>query len=148
MRAKRATFTFWVAKSWLKMPKIVHFDEILKAWSLWSNSVTRHAIFNRPKTGEKCHNSEIQIQHFWQFLSYRVFENKPKCLIWISEFWHFPPIFVLLKLTCLVTLFDQVFKKLAKLTIFDQFLSKKYWIWICNFGIFHQFMSYLKWPVW
>ena len=29
------------------------------------------------------------------------------------EFWHFPPIFVLLKLTCLVTLFDrklQVFK--------------------------------------
>ena len=23
------------------------------------------------------------------------------------EFWHFPPIFVLLKLTCLVTLFDR-----------------------------------------
>ena len=26
------------------------------------------------------------------------------------EFWHFPPIFVLLKLTCLVTLFDPSFK--------------------------------------
>ena len=27
--------------------------------------------------------------------------------IGIFQFWHFPPIFVLLKLTCLVTLFDQ-----------------------------------------
>ena len=37
------------------------------------------------------------------------------------EFWHFPPIFVLLKLTCLITLFDrklQVFKTSPKLTIF------------------------------
>ena len=34
------------------------------------------------------------------------------------EFWHFSPIFVLLKLTCLVTLFDrnlQIFQKLAKM---------------------------------
>ena len=42
---------------------------------------------------------------------------------------HFPPIFVLLKLTCLVTLFDcklQVFKNSPKLTIFgifDELLS-------------------------
>ena len=37
------------------------------------------------------------------------------------EFWQFPPIFVLFKLTCLVTLFDrklQVFKSSAKWTIF------------------------------
>ena len=27
--------------------------------------------------------------------------------VWIFQFWHFPPIFVLLKLTCLVTLFDR-----------------------------------------
>ena len=36
----------------------------------------------------------------------------------------FPPIFVLLKLTCLVTLFDrklQVFKKLAKMDFFGIF---------------------------
>ena len=40
------------------------------------------------------------------------------------EFWHFPPNFVLLKLTCLVTLFDsklQVFKKLAKMDHFWHF---------------------------
>ena len=45
------------------------------------------------------------------------------------EFWHFPPIFVLLKLTCLVTLFDrklQVFKNSPKWTIF---------------GIFNQLLS-------
>ena len=34
LRAKRATFTFWVAKSSLKMPKIVHFGNFLKTWSL------------------------------------------------------------------------------------------------------------------
>ena len=42
-----------------------------------------------------------------------LFENYSKCRIWISQFWHFPPMFVILKLTCLVTLFDgklQVFK--------------------------------------
>ena len=44
-------------------------------------------------------------------------------------FWHFPPIFVLLKLTCLVTLFDrklQVFKNSPKWSIFgisNQLLS-------------------------
>ena len=41
-----------------------------------------------------------------------LFENHPKL---IFEFWHFPPIFVRLKLTCLVTLFDrklQVFNNL------------------------------------
>ena len=45
------------------------------------------------------------------------------------EFWHFPPIFVLLKLTCLVTMFDrklQVFKNSPKWNIF---------------GIFNQLLS-------
>ena len=40
------------------------------------------------------------------------------------EFWHFPPIFDLLKLTRLVTLFDcelQVFKNLPKWIIFGIF---------------------------
>ena len=40
------------------------------------------------------------------------------------EFWHFPPIFILLKLTFLVTLFDrklQVFKNSPKWTIFGIF---------------------------
>ena len=31
----------------------------------------------------------------------------PKCSILIFEFWHFPPMFDLLKLACLVTLFDR-----------------------------------------
>ena len=58
-----------------------------------------------------------------------VFENHPKCRIWIFQFWHFPPIFDLLKLTCLVTLFDrklQVFKNSPKwnlLGIFNELLS-------------------------
>ena len=51
-------------------------------------------------------------------------ENHPKCRIRIIEFWHFPPIFVPLKLTCLVTLFDrklQVFKNSPKWVIFVLF---------------------------
>ena len=45
-----------------------------------------------------------------------LFENYSKCRIWSFEFWHFPPIFVLLNLTCLVTLFDRKLQvqKLAK----------------------------------
>ena len=53
-----------------------------------------------------------------------LFENYPKCRIWILEFWHFPPFFVLLKLTYLVTLFDrklQFFKNSPKWTIFGIF---------------------------
>ena len=58
-----------------------------------------------------------------------LFENYSKCRIWSFDFWHFPPFFVLLKLTCLVTLFDrklQIFKNSPKWTIlciFNQLLS-------------------------
>ena len=38
-----------------------------------------------------------------------VFENPQKCLIWMFQFWHFIPILVVIKLTCLVTLFDRYF---------------------------------------
>ena len=53
-----------------------------------------------------------------------LFENHSKCRKLIFEFWHFAPLFVLLKLTCLVTLFDrklQVFKNSPKWTIFGIF---------------------------
>ena len=53
-----------------------------------------------------------------------LFENNSKWRIWNSEFWHFPTSYVLLKLTCLVTLFDrnlQVFKNLPKWTVFGIF---------------------------
>ena len=49
LRAKRATFTFWVDKSWLKIPKIVNYGEFLKTWSLRSNSLVRQVTFNRTK---------------------------------------------------------------------------------------------------
>ena len=42
----------------------------------------------------------------------------------VFDFWHFPPSFVLFKLTCLVTMFDrklQVFKNSPKWTIFGIF---------------------------
>ena len=58
------------------------------------------------------------------YLKSMVFENHPKSRIWIFQFWQFLPIFVLLKLTCLVTLFDrklQVFKNSSKWTNFGIF---------------------------
>ena len=61
--------------------------------------------------------------------NFTLFEKYSKCRIGIFKFWHFPPIFVLLKLTCLVTMFDrklQVFKNSSKWTIF---------------GIFNQLLS-------
>ena len=47
-----------------------------------------------------------------------------KCRIWVFQFWHFSSIFVLSKMTYLVTLFDynlQVFKNSPKWTIFGIF---------------------------
>ena len=52
-----------------------------------------------------------------------------KCCIWIFQFWHFPPKFVLLKSTCLVTLFDckfEVFKNWPKWIKFGFF----YWTFV------------------
>ena len=57
LRAQRTTFTFWVDKSWSKMPKMV-----TRSWSLRSNSVTRQVNFNRTKIGGKCQNSNVT---FW-----------------------------------------------------------------------------------
>ena len=56
LRAKRATFTFWVDKSSLKGPKMVNFGEFLKTWSFWSNSATRQVNFKRTKIGGKRQN--------------------------------------------------------------------------------------------
>ena len=67
LRAKRATFTFWMDKSSLKMLKMVNFSEFLKTWSLQSNSVTRQVNINRTKIGGKCQNSNIQMRHFESF---------------------------------------------------------------------------------
>ena len=39
----------------------------------------------------------------------------------VFEFWHFPPIFVLLKVTCLVTLFDRAILMFQKLIKIDNF---------------------------
>ena len=41
-----------------------------------------------------------------KFYTGTVFENHQNCCIRGFQFWHFPSIIVLLKLTCLVTLFD------------------------------------------
>ena len=69
--------------------------------------------FSLTVRGEKLSKSNL-IQH-------TLFQNYSKCLIWIFGFWHFPPTFVPLKLTCLVTLFDrklQFFKNSPNCSIF------------------------------
>ena len=66
-----------------------------------------------------------QKSHFYNFSGFKIkitlLKNHPKCLTGIYQFWPFLPMYVLLKLTCLVTLFDrklQFFKISSKLTIF------------------------------
>ena len=54
----------------------------------------------------KHHRRRLRWGRKLQNHSVTLFENHPKCRIWIFQFWHFSSIFVLLKLTCLVTLFD------------------------------------------
>ena len=58
---------------------------------------------------------------------HKLFENHPKCLIWIFQFGHFPSIFILLKLTCLVTLFDR------KLDVFKNSPNWAFLAFLINF---------------
>ena len=61
--------------------------------------------------------------YFIEFMC-KVFQNHPKYRIGIFQHWHFPPIFVILKVTSLVTLFDRKpsgFQKLAKIEYFWHF---------------------------
>ena len=88
-----------------------------------------------------------------------VFENHSKCLIWVFQFRHFPLIFVLLRMTCLLTLFDRklqifrIFNKSTFLGIFNDLLStqnanvirfarKVEWYFFCNFQPPCHFLSY------
>ena len=63
LRAKRATFTFWVDKSLLKMLNLASF------WKPWkrSNRVTRQVSLKRSKIGGKCQSWQIQMRHFGWF---------------------------------------------------------------------------------
>ena len=62
------------------------FDDVIKRFEFWHQ------------------NYEARFAHVF-FKGHTMFENNPKCLICIFQFWHFPPIFARLKLTYLVTLF-------------------------------------------
>ena len=61
---QHSAVTIWVDNSSWKMPKMLHFGEFLKAWSLRSNSVTRQVNFNRTKISGKYHNLKNQMWHF------------------------------------------------------------------------------------
>ena len=54
------------------MPKMVHFGDYLKTWTLLSNSVTRQVSFKRTKISGKCHlmpgnkiNTNLPPPFFW-----------------------------------------------------------------------------------
>ena len=59
------------------MPKIVHFGEFLKTWSLRSNSVTRQVTFNRTKIDGKCQNKKNSNATFWV-----IFKHCDKAEVW------------------------------------------------------------------
>ena len=67
--------------------------------TFWMNSLSTRLEFLAPKLCSSLRSCF--------FKGHTMFENYPKCLIWVFRLWHFPPIFALLKLTCLVTLFDR-----------------------------------------
>ena len=85
----------------------------------------------------------------------KLFENYSKMSHLKFSILAFSPIFVLFKVTCLVTLYDrklQVFKNSSKWTIlgiFNEFLptqnvAPNVVFKLFSFGIFHQFLSFFK----
>ena len=68
LRAKRATFTFQVDKSSLKIPKMVQFVEL----AIKQHYQTGH-FFKVDKISEKCQYFKFQMRHFCR-LSYTVYQ--------------------------------------------------------------------------
>ena len=94
---------------------------LILVWGVWQSSTLPSLKVNKYVD---THEYYFLFHHKMKVWRVTLFENYSKCRIWIFEFWHFSPIFVLLKLTCLVTLFDrklQVFKNSPKWTIFGIF---------------------------
>ena len=54
LRARRATFTFWVDKSSLKMPKMANFGEFLKMRHFWWFSNTVSGLFLSGRQRDSC----------------------------------------------------------------------------------------------
>ena len=63
-----------------------------KSWEIFPK------IWNVGTQQKWCTFKHMQFKvHYAVADTYTVFENHPKCRIWVFQFWHFPPIFVLLK---------------------------------------------------
>ena len=101
----------------LKYLGILFIFQVLSSWSMlgfWSgNKLLLQNTFLLLcilwALQNKSNSSPSKLFHYAQCL--KITQNVA------FEFWHFPPIFVLLQLTCLVTLFDrklQVFKNSPK----------------------------------
>ena len=95
---------------------------------LKKNQISNQSSFHKKLGSRKSKNLTIfgQNMGFWNSVIKSEFLDFMKAITQnvAFEFWHFPPIFGLLKLTCLVTLLDrklQVFKKSQKWTIFGIF---------------------------
>ena len=74
LRAKRATFTFGVDKSWFKMPKMAN---LWKPEDYGQTVVPDRLSFNKTKISGKCQNWKIKmrifkqkIQNEWDFLTF------------------------------------------------------------------------------
>ena len=63
------------------MPKMFHFGEFLKTWSLRSNSVTRQVSFNRTKIGGKCQNAKNSNATFWMI--FKQCEQVNTYILWL-----------------------------------------------------------------
>ena len=64
---------------------MVHFDEFLKTWSFWPNSVTRQASFNMTKIGENAFKNSNAT--FWVLfkhcIRYAIINFDLQCNCWL-----------------------------------------------------------------
>ena len=79
----------YVYKSSLKMPRMVHFGELLKSITLRSNSVTRQVSFDRRQ--KLVENAKIQMRHYeYHFQTVqKVFLNCPLGISYLKFFFAF-----------------------------------------------------------
>ena len=67
LRAKRASYSFWVDKSSLKLPKIVNLASFWNSEACCQTVLPDRSTLIGTKIGAKCQNWKTQMRHFWWF---------------------------------------------------------------------------------
>ena len=81
----------WKITKNVSIPRLI-FDRKFLCISKWESSLLLESVYHKKLYKSPTKKGKSPAVNPWKS-TFTVFENHPKCLIWVFEFWQFPPIF-------------------------------------------------------